>query len=91
MATVGLKVMDCCLRLVRKSIAVQPKKPDLEQNSRAASFAAAAAEMLRVQRSEADAVEFVDKFAKAHRRHPEFVNAFTRSWQSQERSPAYST
>lgn len=81
---VGATVVDRCLRLVRNGIAATLENPDLDRNGRAAMLAAAAAEMLRERRSDADAVEFLDELARRHRRRPEFTEALTLRWHSQE-------
>ena len=90
-AAISAKVVDRCLRLVRKGIAAALKNPDLDRNGRVALLAAAAAETLRERRSEADAVEFLDELARTHGRRSEFVDALRLRWHLKAPSPAHAT
>lgn len=56
------------------------RRIDRVRNGRVALLAAAAAEMLREQRSEADAVIFLDELARIHRRRAEFAEALRLRW-----------
>jgi len=78
--SVSTRVAVRCLRLVRSEIKAALKTLDLVRNGRVAMLAAAAAEMLRGRRSEADAVEFVDDLVRIHRRCPEFAEALSLRW-----------
>jgi hypothetical protein len=78
--SVSAKVVDRCLHLVRSEITAALKNFEPVRNGRIALLAAAATEMLRERRSEADAVEFLDDLARTHRRRPEFAEALRLRW-----------
>ena len=79
-AKVSAKVVEGCSRLVRSAIAAALKSPNRVRMDRAALLAASVAETLRERRSAADAVEFVEKLVRTHKRRPEFAEALRLRW-----------
>lgn len=76
-SAVGAGILNHCVRLARLAVTAILEKPRDTRSDRAALVAAAAAEVLRRRRSDAEAATFLDGLALKQRKHSAFIRALT--------------